>query len=193
MGLNLPRPTKRRLPSRDPSPLRVPDRPNKVWSADFMVDALHYGTCLRLLNIIDNCTREALVIEVDTSLRSARLVRVFEMLRATRGLPEVLRVDNGPEFLGRVFTDWRRANNVRIEYIQPGKPTQNAFIERFNRSLRREVLDLYLFKSLSEVRHATEQWLIQYNEKRPHDSLGGLPPSVYAFVSQKDSTLELAT
>ena len=140
MGLNLPRPTKRRLPSRDPSPLSVPDRPNKVWSADFVTDALHHGTCIRLLNIIDHCTREVLVIEVDTSLRSARLVRVFEMLRATRGLPEVLRVDNGPEFLGRVFTDWCRANNVRIEYIQPGKPTQNAFIERFNRSLRREGL-----------------------------------------------------
>ena len=189
MGLNLPRLIRRRLPSRNPLPLGVPDRINDGWSADFLADALTSGVKVRVFCVIDNHSREALVIEADTSLRSERLVRIFERLRASRGLPKALRVDNGPEFLGRAFTGWCKANNVRIDHIQPGKPTQNAFIERFNRSLRREALDLHLFKSLSDVRQVTERWMIQYNERRPHDSLGGLPPSVYATESRKDSIL----
>ncbi len=191
--MNQPRRTKRRLPERDPIPLVVPQAPNHVWSADFMSDSLYRGSRYRLFNVIDDYNRESLTIEVDTSLRAVRLVRVFERLKETRGLPDVLRVDNGPEFLGAAFVDWCQANGVFIDYIEPGKPNQNAFIERFNRSLRNEVLDLYLFRNLAQVRQHVEQWRTQYNEQRPHDSLGGLPPSVYAAQNRKNSSLELAT
>lgn len=193
LGLNQPRRKKRRLPERDPLPLVVPEKPNQVWSADFMSDSLYRGARFRLFNVIDDFNREALSIEIDTSLRAARLVRVFERLKETRGLPDVLRVDNGPEFLGHVFVEWCQANGIFIDHIEPGKPNQNAFIERFNRSVRREVLDLYLFRNLAQVRQLVEQWRLQYNEQRPHDSLGGLPPSVYADNYQKNSNLEPST
>ena len=123
MGLNLPRPIGRRLPSRNPPPLATPDRINDGWSADFLADAPIGGVKARVFRVIDNHSGEALVIEVDTSLRSERPVRIFERPRASRGLPKALRVDNDPEFPGRAFTGWRRANNVRIDCIQPGKPT----------------------------------------------------------------------
>jgi putative transposase len=166
----------------------VPQRPNQVWSADFMSDALYQGSRFRLLNVNDDFNRESVAIEVDTSLRAERLVRLFERLKVERGLPDMLRVDNGPEFLGQVFVDWCQANGVLIDYIEPGKPNQNAFIERFNRSLRNEVLNLYLFRNLGEVREIISQWRKQYNEDRPHDALGGLPPVVYAQRNLEDST-----
>jgi putative transposase len=193
MGLNQPRRTKCRLPERDPIPLFVPQEPNQVWSADFMSDSLYHGTRYRLFNVIDDFNRESLEIEIDTSLRAARLVRVFERLKETRGLPDVLRVDNGPEFISGILVEWCQANGVFIDYIEPGKPNQNAFIERFNRSLRNELLDLYLFRSLEQVRQLVGEWRNQYNERRPHDSLGGLPPSVYATKNRKTSSLELST
>jgi len=193
LGLNQPRRTKRRLPERDPIPLMVPQQPNQVWSADFMSDALYRGSRFRLFNVIDDYNRESLAIEVDTSLRSSRLVRVFERLKETRGLPDVLRTDNGPEFLGEVFVSWCQANGIFLDYIEPGKPNQNAFIERFNRSLRNELLDLYLFRNLQQVRELTSRWRTQYNEHRPHDSLGGLPPAVYAQQTLENSSLELST
>jgi len=193
LGLNQPRRTKRRLPERAPMPLTVPERPNQVWSADFMSDALYQGGRFRLFTMIDDCNREAVAIEIDTSLRSERLVRVFERIRMERGLPDVLRVDNGPEFQGQVFVDWCRSHGIFIDYIEPGKPNQNAFIERFNRSLRNEVLDLYLFRSLAQVREVVSRWRRQYNEDRPHDSLGGFPPAVYAAKMLENTTLELST
>lgn len=193
LGLNLPRRRKRRLPERHPVPLVVPQCANQVWSADFMSDALYQGGRFRLFNVLDDFNREAVAIEVDTSLRAERLVRVFERLKAERGLPDMLRVDNGPEFLGQVFVDWCQANGICIDYIEPGKPNQNAFIERFNRSLRNEVLDLYLFRNLAQVREMVSQWRRQYNEDRPHDALGGLPPAVYAANNLENSTLKLST
>jgi putative transposase len=140
LGLNQPRRTKKRLPERDPMPLTVPIKPNQVWSADFMSDCLYPNTRFRLFNVIDDYNRESLAIEVDTSLRSTRVVRVLERLKETRGLPDVIRVDNGPEFLGECFVEWCQAHGIFIEYIEPGKPNQNAFIERFNKSVRHEVL-----------------------------------------------------
>lgn len=193
MGLNQPRRTKRSLPQRDPLPLLVPTTPDQVWSADFVSDTLYHGTRYRLFTLIDDYNREALAIEIDTSLRAERLVRVFERLKEMRGLPDVLRVDNGPEFLGQVLVDWCQANGVFIDCIEPGKPNQNAFIERFNRSLRNEVLDLYLFRSLEQVRQKVETWREQYNQDRPHDSLGGLPPCIYASRNQPDSSFEVST
>ena len=171
----------------------MPERLDQVWSADFMSDALYYGTRFRTFNAIDDHNREVLAIEIDTSLRAPRMVRVLERLKAQRGVPDVIRVDNGPEFLSEAFTDWCRANGVLIQYIQPGKPNQNAYIKRFNRTYRNEVLNLYLIRSLYQVREITSRWINEYNELRPHDALGGLPPSVYANQTLENSTFELST
>ena len=177
LELNLRRRTKKRIPARSPMPLLVPERPNQVWSADFVSDALYNDVRFRTFNVLDDFNREALAIEVDTSLPSARLVRVLEQLKAERGLPDVLRTDNGPEFLGEVFTQWCADNGVLIDYIEPGKPNQNAYIERFNRTYREEVLNTWLFGSLDEVREISWAWMLEYNEERDHDSLGGLTPA----------------
>ena len=143
--------------------------------------------------MIDDHNREALAIEIGTSLRAPRVVRVLERLKEQRGTPDVLRVDNGPEFLSQALVDWCKDNGVLIHHIQPGKPNQNAYIERFNRTYRNEVLNLYLFRSLDEVREITSRWIDEYNETRPHDALGGLPPCVYATKTAENSTLELST
>ena len=105
-----------------------------------------------------------------------RLKRIFQRLQTERGLPRVLRVDNGPEFLGETFTKWAKEAGMAIQYIQPGKPTQNAYIERFNRTLHEDILDAYLFATLDDVREAVRWWMIEYNEERPHDALGDLTP-----------------
>lgn len=125
-------------------------------------------------------------------MRSERLIRVFERLRDTRGLPDLLRVDNGPEFLGECFVDWMKQNGVLIQYIQPGKPNQNAFIERFNRTYRNELLGMYLFGGLDEVRELTDEWIREYNGVRPHDALGGIPPTQYQPQTVGNSTFELS-
>ncbi|MGH8040709.1 MAG: IS3 family transposase [Rudaea sp.] len=177
MRLNLRRAARRRLPKRERVPLYVPRLPDSVWSADFVSDALACGRRFRTFNIVDDFNRQAMHIEVDTSITSARLVRIFEQLKHDHGLPQVLRTDNGPEFLGEAFVQWAKANTMAIQYIQPGKPNQNAYIERFNRTFREELLDLYLFSRLEDVREAVHWWMIEYNEQRPHDSLGGLTPS----------------
>lgn len=192
LGLNLPRKTKKRVPERDPLPLVVPAQPNQVWSADFMSDSLYQGSRFRLFNLIDDYNREAIAMEVDTSLRSARLVRLFERIESERPLPDILRTDNGPEFLGEVFTNWCTEHGIFIDYIEPGKPNQNAFIERFNRSVRNEVLDLYLFRNLEQVREQISLWKMKYNELRPHDSLGGLPPVTYAKLNAENSSYDLS-
>jgi len=176
MNLHLRRPARRRLPKRLRVPLYVPRLPDSVWSADFMADTLVCGRRFRTFNVVDDFNREALHIEVDTSITSDRLVRVFEHLRAERGLPQVLRTDNGPEFLGETFASWAREAGMAIQYIQPGKPNQNAYIERFNRTFREELLDQHLFASLDDVREATHWWMIEYNEERPHQALGNLTP-----------------
>ena len=193
MGLNQPRRTRRKLPARPREPLHVPQRQDQVWSADFMSDALYHGTRFRTFNVIDDHNREVLAIEIDTSLRAPRVIRVLERLKEQRGVPDVLRLDNGPEFISQALSDWCDDNGVRIQHIQPGKPNQNAYIERFNRTYRNEVLNLYLFRSLHEVREITSRWIDEYNELRPHDALGGLPPSVYAAQNAGISTLELST
>ena len=158
-----------------------------------MSDALYHGARFRTFNVIDDHNREALAIEIDTSLRAPRVIRVLERLKEQRGVPDVLRLDNGPEFISQVLADWCKENGVAIRHIQPGKPNQNAYIERFNRTYRNEVLNLYLFRSLDEVREITSRWINEYNEQRPHDALGGLPPCVYANQNRKNSSFELST
>lgn len=179
MQLNLRRAAKRRLPKRERVPLYVPKLPDTVWSADFMSDALACGRRFRTFNVVDDFNRELLHIEVDTSITSTRLIRVFDQLQRDHGLPQVLRTDNGPEFLGESFVQWAKQQGMAIQYIQPGKPNQNAYIERFNRTFREEVLDAHLFARLDDVREAAWWWMIEYNEQRPHDALGDLTPAEY--------------
>lgn len=192
LKLNRRRRIKKRVPVRNPMPLAVPTKPNQVWSADFVSDALYHGVRFRTFNVLDDFNREALAIEIDTSLPSQRLVRVFEQLKAERGLPDVVRTDNGPAFLGECFTSWCADNGDFIDYIQPGKPNQNAYIERFNRSYRTEVLDTWLFRDLDEVREITWAWMLEYNQERDHDNLGGLTP-IEALKTVRDSTFEVST
>lgn len=192
MKLNRRRKAKKRLPKRARVPLSVPAAPDSVWSADFMADALSCGRRFRTFNVVDDCSREAVHIEIDTSITSARLKRIFEHLRVERGRPRVLRVDNGPEFPGEIFTDLAKAVGMTIQYIQPGKPNQNAYIERFNRTLREEILDAYLFARLDDVREAVHWWTIEYNEERPHDSLGDLTPIEYVAHQTRNSAFEVS-
>lgn len=192
MELNHRRRAKKRLPKRHRVPLYVPREPDTVWSADFVADALYNGRRFRTFNVVDDFNREGLAIEIDTSITSERLVRVFRRIQTERGLPQVLRTDNGPEFLGEAFTAWAKQAGMAIRYIQPGRPNQNAYIERFNRTYREELLDQHLFASLEDVREATYWWLLEYNEQRPHDSLGDLTPVEAREKAVRNSTLELS-
>lgn len=135
---------------------------------------------------MDDFNREALAVEIDTSLTSERVVRCLDRISEWRGLPSRLRFDNGPEFVSVRVADWAEENRVELEFIKPGRPMQNGFIERFNRSYRGAVLDMYIFESLEDVRRQTEKWLETYNNERPHDSLGGMPPSEYLMKNQPD-------
>lgn len=194
MKLNIPRRTKRRLPKRVQQPMMVEAKANAEWSMDFMSDMLYHGRRFRTLNILDEGVREALDIVIDTSIPGGRVVRTLDQLVEWRGKPEAIRVDNGPEYLSQVFADWCETHRVELIYIQPGKPNQNAYIERFNRTYRHEVLDAYVFESLRQVRQITRKWIIEYNEERPHDSLGKIPPTMFRRQVEKarNSTLELS-
>ena len=180
MALHLKRKPKKRLPARIAQPLVVPEQRNQTWSLDFMSDALANGGAFRTLNVIDDFNREALSIEVDSSLPAERVVRTLEQLLDWRGKPVRIRMDNGPELISQRLESWAREKNIELLHIQPGKPAQNAYIERFNRTYREDVLDAYLFDDLEEVRTITERWLEDYNTIRPHEALQGLPPRQFA-------------
>ena len=177
--LNIRRRPKRRIPQRIKEPLVIPQGINKTWSMDFMTDSLVDGRRFRLLNVMDDYNRESLAVEVDTSLPAPRVIRVLERLMDFRGKPDVIRVDNGPEFISDKLKMWCDERNIRLQYIQPGKPVQNAFIERKNGSMRKELLDAYLFYSLDDVRLLAEEWRMDYNHERPHEALGFVPPAEY--------------
>ena len=179
LKLNIPRRPRRRVPRRFRQPLVAPTRLNGIWAIDFMQDALYGGRRFRTLNVIDEANREALGIEIGTSIPAARVVRVMEQLVTIYGRPDAIRLDNGPELIAQEFADWCEARTIDLRYIQPGKPDQNAFIERFNRTYREEVLDAYAFESVSQVQRITDEWLRDYNEERPHDSLGSVPPATF--------------
>ena len=181
LALHLKRKPKKRLPARVAQPLVVPGEANQTWSLDFMSDVLSNGRTFRTLNVIDDFNREALWIEVDTSLPAERVVRVLEMLLLERTTPRAIRMDNGPELISQRLENWAKEKHVELLPIQPGKPAQNAYIERFNRTYREEVLDAYLFDDLEEVRHITEHWLEDYNTIRPHEALQGVSPRQFAL------------
>lgn len=192
LKLNMRRKGKKRLPNRSPEPLTEPTSVNQCWSIDFMSDALWSGRKFRTFNVADDFNREALAIEIDLNLPAERIIRVLDRIAAWRGYPVKMRMDNGPELTSVRLADWAEEHGVLLEFIKPGKPTQNSFIERFNRTYREEVLDAYVFNSLSEVREITEKWLIEYNEERPHESLGNLTPAEYLATHQNPEVSPLA-
>lgn len=195
MRLNLKGKAKRRLATRERQPLLTTHELNRVWALDFMRDTMYDGRPFRTLNVIDEGNREALRIEVGTSIPAGRVVRVLDQLLEVYGKPEAIRLDNGPELTASLFTDWAEQHGVKLMFIQPGKPNQNAFIERFNRSFRDEVLNAYLFNSISEVQEAVDAWITDYNEYRPHESLGSVPPAVFRprLPKAQVSSFELST
>ncbi len=176
MGLNLRRKRKKRLPARIQEPLLQPIRPNITWSMDFMHDTLSNGISFRSLNIIDDYNREALGITVDTSLTSKRVIRELDKLIAWRNQPTKIRVDNGPEFIAEALRQWAEKREIEIKFIEKGKPHQNGFMERFNRSFREEVLDAYQFNRLQQAQTMANAWIWIYNNQRPHKSLGYRSP-----------------
>ena len=177
---------RRRLPTRDRKPLLQPANINSSWSMDFMSDSLACGRKVRTFNVLDDCSREILAIEIASSIPAERVVRTLDRLLEWRGRPTMIRVDNGPEFTGHCFTKWADDNMIAIQFIQPGKPMQNGFIERFNGTYRKEVLDAYLFTELDEIITVTEQWIKEYNEHRPHESLGNKTPAEWSKSAAVD-------
>lgn len=192
LGLNQRVKPKKRLPVRHPQPLVEPDRANHTWSLDFMSDTLTNGRTFRTLNVIDDFNREALWIEVDTALPAQRVVRVLDQLAEVRsGYPQQVRSDNGPEFIAQTVAAWAEQHHVLWDFIEPGCPAQNAYIERFNRTYREDVLAAYLFETVFEVREITEAWLDDYNHERPHAALAGRSPSAFAAAALcPDSTFD---
>jgi putative transposase len=179
LRLNLPRRVRRRVPPRVREALVAPTRLNEIWAVDFMPDALYGGRRFRTLNVLDEGNRQGLAIEVGTSIPATRVIRVLRQLLALYGRPDRLRLDNGPELISQALTEWCGQRGIGLLYIQPGKPVQNAFIERFNRTYREEVLNAYLFHSTQETQALSDAWLVDYNERRPHDALGRVPPLTY--------------
>jgi len=179
-GLAVRRRKRKRVAVAARVPLELPRRTNQVWTMDFTQDALARGRKFRTLNLMDGYTREALAIEVDTSLPGARVVRVLEQLRQRRGVPERIRVDNGTEFTSRVADQWAYEQGVELHFIEPGKPTQNAHIESFNGKFRDECLNENWFMSLEEARMKIEAWRKDYNQVRPHSALGYQTPEEFA-------------
>lgn len=176
MKLNIRRRFRKRLPARVKQALFQPERINEVWSIDFMSDSLWSGRKFRLLNVIDDYNREMLAMETDFSLPALRVIRVLEYLLEFRGLPKMIRVDNGPEFISHVLDEWCRQHSITLVYIQPGKPMQNGYVERCNGSVRKELLNANVFYSLAEVKEKIEEWMHDYNLHRPHESLGYRAP-----------------
>lgn len=191
LNLNKRRRGKKRLPTRYPEPLAVPATANQSWSIDFMSDSLFCGRRFRTFNVVDDFNREALAIEIDLSLPAQRMIRVLDRIVAWRGYPQQLRMDNGPEFISATLAEWADDHGIKLEFIKPGKPTQNSYVERFNRTYRDEILNMYVFTTLNEVRELTENWIREYNEERPHDSLNDLTPWEYLALHNKPENSNL--
>lgn len=161
-------------------PLPAPTRANQGWSMDFMTDARASGRRFRLLTLVDDYTREVLALEVDTSLPGERVRRVLEQLTQSRGRPDWIVADNGPEFTGQALDQWAFEQGVQLHFITPGKPSENGYVESFNGKLRDECLNENWFGSLNEARGVIETWRVDYNQARPHSALGYRTPEEFA-------------
>jgi putative transposase len=176
LELNLRIKPKRRIKRDKPDALSVPVTSNEVWSMDFMSDSLSDGRSLRTFNLIDDYNRECLAIDVDLSMPALRVIRSLEQVIEWRGKPAALRCDNGPEYISGALINWANQHQITLLYIQPGKPTQNAYIERFNRTARHEWLDMHHFDSVEQAQKLATEWQWQYNNERPNMAIGGIPP-----------------
>ncbi len=187
-GLSLRRKNRRKRGSAVRVPMPKPLRPNEHWSMDFVAEVLATGRRIRILNVVDDFTRECLAAETDTSLSGLRVARVLDRLVELRGKPDGITVDNGPEFAGRTLDEWAWRNKVKLDFIRPGKPVENAYIESFNGRMRDECLNDNVFISLSDAQNIIEDWRNDYNNDRPHGSLGQLTP--IEFANQEIKKLE---
>ena len=178
-GLALRRKRRRKGAAGARAAIPSPERPNQKWSMDFVADSIVTGRRFRALAIVDDYSRECPAIEVDTSLGGRRVVGVLERLAEIRGLPEIITVDNGPEFAGKALDEWAYRKGIKLDFIRPGKPIENAFAESFNGRLRDECLNDNWFLSLKHARDVIEAWRKDYNTARPHSSLGGLAPQEF--------------
>jgi putative transposase len=176
LELNLRIKPRRRIKRDKPEALSVPLSINQTWSIDFMSDSLNTGRKIRTFNVIDDYNRECLGIEVDHSLPTQRVIKSLEQLIEWRGKPKAIRCDNGPEYISYALREWAQAMDIELMYIQPGKPTQNAYIERFNRTARNEWLNMHIFDSIEHAQSLATEWMWVYNNERPHSSIGGIPP-----------------
>jgi putative transposase len=178
-GLNLRRKSRKKLPEAVRKPLPKATQCNGCWSIDFTSDSLQDGRKFRTLNVLDDYCREALAVEIDFSLPAKRVTQLLDQLVGECGKPHRLRCDNGPEFISDELQQWCKTNGVDLHWIEPGKPTQNAYIERFNGTFRREVLNTHVFSSLRMARQVVADWLVEYNTERPHQALGFMTPVEY--------------
>ena len=176
-ALNLRIKPRKRLKRDRPDALAVPEAPNQVWSMDFMADRLGDGRAFRLLNVLDDFNREGLGIEVDFSLPAERVVRSLTQIIEWRGKPDVIRVDNGPEYISGTLMKWAQEQGIGLRHIQPGKPQQNAYVERYNRTVRHEWLGQFIFETITEVQDYATDWLWTYNNDRPNMAIGGITPA----------------
>ena len=177
LELNLRIKPRKRLKRDRPDALAVPESPNLVWSMDFMADRLGDGRAFRLLNVLDDFNREGLGIEVDFSLPAERVIRSLNRIIEWRGKPGAIRVDNGPEYISEKLREWAEKRNIILQHIQPGQPQQNAYIERYNRTVRHEWLDQHIIESIEEAQDFATQWLWTYNNDRPNMAIGGITPA----------------
>lgn len=176
LELNLRIKPKKRLYREKPAPLAVPEAANETWSMDFMHDQLSDGRSFRAFNVIDDFNREGLAIEIDFSLPAGRVIRTLDRIIEWRGRPEVIRSDNGPEYISHLLAAWAEKHGIQLQFIQPGNPQQNAYIERFNRTVRYDWLNQYIFTTIGEAQQAATAWLWTYNNHRPNMALGGITP-----------------
>jgi putative transposase len=182
-GLAVRRRKRKRIAASQRPRLPLPVRPNDRWSMDFMLDTLADGRPFRVLNVVDDFTRECIAIDVGRSIPGARVVRVLERLRAQRGLPAAIVIDNGPEFAGRVLDTWAYAARVHLQFIRLGKPVDNAFVERFNGKFRDECLNEHWFLNLAHAITTIERWRVDYNTLRPHRALDNRTPDQFARIA----------
>lgn len=176
LELNLRIKPRQRLVRETPQPLAVPEAKNQTWSMDFMHDQLADGRCFRLFNVLDDFNREGLAIDVDLSMPAARVIRSLDQIIEWRGKPATIRCDNGPEYISGALQRWAEGHGITLNYIQPGNPQQNAYVERYNRTVRYDWLAQNLFDSIEEVQESATRWLWTYNNERPNMAIGGITP-----------------